>query len=285
MIVQMTRTRDESFLIKELLPIWQKYADGFVFICDNCKDDTIDFLTKNKNKYNILEVLETDSSVSLHEYETNARQKLFDTAYKYSNKIICLDSDEYLDGKATKEQIETILNKYQNTIFMLKWIQYTSKDQRRIDSFWDNSYHDRLGTYNFSAKFGATFSHSSHMPGPCSGVRVDPEHLFIAHLQWLDKKWVGVKQYFWKVWDYVNNKEYNVNIIDPKDYDVSVNGFNWQYQKFKPELKIREDIYSIQDLKNNYKLQYIVEMTNKYNIPNLNDWGLGIYDYCFSSNK
>lgn len=280
MIVQMTRTRDESFLIKELLPIWQKYADGFVFICDSCKDDTVDFLTKNKDKYNILEVLETDPKVSPHEYETNARQKLFDAAYKHSNKIICLDSDEYLDGKATKEQLESILNKYENTIFMLKWIQYTSKNQRRVDSFWDNSYHDRLGTFNFPAKFGTTFSHSSHMPGPCVGIKVDPEHLFIAHLQWLDKKWVGVKQYFWKVWDYVNNKEHKVNIIDCKDYDVSVNGFNWQYQDFKPELKIREDIYSLQDLKNNYKLQYIVEMTKKYNIPNLNDWGLGIYDYC-----
>ncbi len=31
MIVQITMTRNELFLIKEMLPQWQKYADGFVF--------------------------------------------------------------------------------------------------------------------------------------------------------------------------------------------------------------------------------------------------------------
>jgi hypothetical protein len=283
MIVQMTRTRDECFLIKELLPIWKKYADGFVFISDNSTDDTLEFLHKNKEKYNILEILETNSKVDMREYETDARQKLFDTAYKYSNKIICLDTDEYLDGKATKKHLEKILDQYQNTVLMLKWIQYTGKNQRRVDSFWDNSYHDRVGTYNFNAKFGTTFSHSSHMPGPCNGIRVDPEHLFIAHLQWLDKKWVGVKQYFWKVWDYANHKEHGVQIIDCRDYDVSVNSFNWKYQDFEVPLKIDENIYSTQDLKNNYKLKFIAEKTKQHNIPNLNDWGLGIYDYCLKS--
>jgi len=279
MIIQMTRTRDEAFLIKEMLPIWKRYADGFVFIVDQSTDDTLDFLHKNKEKYNILEILTTNKNVDIHEYETDARQRLFDTARKYSDKIICLDSDEYLDGKCTKEQLESFLDKTPNTVLMCQWIQYTGRNERRVDSFWRNSFHDRVGCYTQPAFFGKGFSHSSHMPGPVRGIKVDPSHLFIAHCQWLDKKWVGVKQYFWKVWDYVNNLEHNVSIINRGDYDISVNNFNWEYENFDIPLKIREDIYAIQDIKNDYKFKYIVEQTKKHNIINLNDWGLGIHEY------
>ena len=57
MIVQATMTRNECFLIKELLPIWSKYADGFVFLDDNSDDETTEFLKQNKEKYNILEII------------------------------------------------------------------------------------------------------------------------------------------------------------------------------------------------------------------------------------
>jgi hypothetical protein len=159
-------------------------------------------------------------------------------------------------------------------------MQYTSKDKRRVDSFWRSVFHDRVGNFNESAKFGKAFSHSGHIPSVTKSIRVDPEHLFISHLQWLDKRWVGIKQYYWKVWDYVNHKEHGINIINVKDYDVSVNNFNWEYEQINIPLKIREDIYKTQDVKDNYKLKYIVEQTKKHNIPNLGDWGMGIYDYC-----
>ena len=44
MIVQITRTKNELFLIKELLPIWQRYADGFVFYDDHSTDGTFEYL-------------------------------------------------------------------------------------------------------------------------------------------------------------------------------------------------------------------------------------------------
>jgi len=279
MIVQMTMTKNECFLIKEMLPIWSKYADGFVFISDNSTDDTVEYLKANKEKYNILEIIEAKTAADMGEWETSMRQQLFDAAYKYSNKVICLDTDEYLDGKATKEELETILDQNPDTVFMCQWIQYTSKNKRRVDTFWRDSFHDRIGNFVPGSKFGKTFSHSSHMPSVSRGVRIDPSHLFIAHLQWLDKRWVGVKQYYWKVWDYVNNLEHGVGIINRGDYDVSVNNFNWEYEDFDTPLKVSENIYSTQDMKNNYRLQYIVEQTKKHNIMNLNDWGMGIHEY------
>lgn len=275
----MTMTKNECFLIKEMLPIWSKYADGFVFISDNSTDDTVEYLKANKEKYNILEIIEAKTAEDMNEWETSMRQQLFDAAYKHSSKIICLDSDEYLDGKATKEELEAILDQNPDTVFMCQWIQYTSKNKRRVDSFWKDSFHDRIGNFEPGSKFGKTFMHSSHMPSVSKGVRIDPSHLFIAHLQWLDKRWVGVKQYYWKVWDYVNNLEHGVSVINRGDYDISVNNFNWEYEDFDIPLKVRENIYSTQDMKNNYRLQYIVENTKKYNIMNLNDWGIGIYEY------
>lgn len=282
MIIQMTRTRNEAFLIKELLPVWQRYADGFVFISNGSTDDTVEYLTRPdiKEKYNVLEVLETNKDVDMSEYETNGRQKLFDTARKYSSKIICLDTDEYLDGTITKDMLELALDTNPNTGFLCQWMQYTGSNKRRVDHPWYSVFHDRLGNFNSDTRFARSFSHSSHIPPVGNNVRVDPDQLFIAHLQWLDKKWVGIKQYYWKVWDYVNHKEHGVAIINVTDYDGSVNDFEWLYEDIPFTLKISPDIYSTQDIKENYKLKYIVEQTKKHNIPNLGDWGMGIYEYC-----
>ena len=86
MIVQMTMTRNELFLIKEMLPIWQKYADGFVFLVDSSDDGTYEYLTENKDKYNILNILtyEKNGEIAI---ESEIRQRLFDETFKYSGKI------------------------------------------------------------------------------------------------------------------------------------------------------------------------------------------------------
>jgi hypothetical protein len=67
--------------------------------------------------------------------------------------------------------------------------------------------------------------------------------------------------------------------INKNDYDVSINNFNWSYEDISFPLKINEKIYSTQNIKENTKLKYIVEQTQKCNIPNLGDWNMGIYEY------
>jgi hypothetical protein len=53
MIVQITITRNELFLIKKMMPLWQKYADAFVCMDDRSTDGTYEYLIENKEKYNI----------------------------------------------------------------------------------------------------------------------------------------------------------------------------------------------------------------------------------------
>jgi hypothetical protein len=54
MIVQITRTRNGLFLIKEMLEIWKNYADGFVFLDDRSTDGTYDFLIENISVPNVV---------------------------------------------------------------------------------------------------------------------------------------------------------------------------------------------------------------------------------------
>lgn len=280
MIVQVTLTKDECFLIKEMMPLWKKYADAFVFMVnDGTTDDTVAYLKSIKDQYNILEIIENEPPVTTVGLESTIRQKLFDAARKYSNKIICMDTDEYLDGAISKETLERFLDEHTNTTFYLQWIQYANKTQRRIDGPWYSVFHDRIGNYPVDAQYGKGFSHTAHLPYAPTQLKIDPNHLFVAHLQWLDKRWVAIKQYYWKVWDYVNHLTQGVDIIDCRAYDASVNGFNWDLETYKYPLQIREDIYAIQSIENNFKLKYIIENTKKYNIPNLGDWNVGLYEY------
>jgi hypothetical protein len=286
MIVQITITKNECFLLKEMLPIWSKYADGFLFYNDDSTDDTLEFLEQNKEKYNILSIINRREDNSKHlKMESNMRQQLYDEALKYTDKIICMDSDEYLESDLTKENLENILDQATDCTFYLQWVQYASKDTVRVDGSWKWTPTDRIGKYNQRALYPTSQSHSLHLPQTTNAQIFPPDVMYIAHLQWLDKRWVGVKQYYWKVWDYINRLIHNVKTIGSEGYDHSVNNFEWEYAYAPKELRVREDIYKVQDMKKNDKLLLIQEYTQKYDIPNLGDWGMGIYDYITKKNN
>jgi hypothetical protein len=101
--------------------------------------------------------------------------------------------------------------------------------------------------------------------------RVSPFSRFV------DKSTVAVKQYYWKVCDYITMHKYNTDTIPKEAYDASVNNFNWSYEYFNIPLKINSKIYANQNMENNYKFKFIKEKVKEFNIPNLNDWGMGIH--------
>jgi hypothetical protein len=283
MIIQVTLIKNELFLLKEMLPLWQKYADGFVFMDDMSDDGTYEFLNENKEKYNILSVLRTEKHRANNklEIESEIRQELYDEGLRYSSKIICLDTDEYIDGTMTKEELETILDTHKNAAIAVKWIQYTGKNKIRVDGKWRESWcPDRIASYSERAIFKPIQMHSEHLPEPKNALKgsIPPPYLFIAHLQWLDKKTVAVKQYYWKAVDYVKRKNFGITTIPPEAYDHSVNNFEWEYLNFDFPLKIPEDVYSRHDIKNSFKYKYIRESIQLYDMPNLNDWNMGIHE-------
>ena len=278
MIVQITMVKNELLLIKELLPIWSSYTDGFVFLVDSSTDGTEEYLKSVSEKYNILEILVHDPKNNELRIETDIRQRLFDTAKKYSNNIICLDADEYLDGIMTKQELESLLTNSEDTVFHLQWIQYTSVNSIRVDGPWKNNYKDRIGSYKNDYKFSFAQMHSTHLPIPKNQNFIDSTKLFVSHLQWLNKNFVAVKQYYWKVTDYVNNKVHGVEVAGTKAYDDSVNNFDWEEEYFDFALKINQNIFEEVLNKDNYRVNYIIEESKKHNVPNLGDWGFNIHN-------
>lgn len=274
MITQITMTRNELFLLKEMLPIWQKYADSFVFFVDHSNDGTYEFLQQNKEKYNIVSILTSYREDQDLFIETDIRQSLYDEALKYSKNIICLDSDEYLDGDLQKEDLINILEQNRDCTFHLNWIQYTDKNKIRVDGPWGDNLKDRIGSYENRALFNYAQMHSTHLPQTQNNLIFDKNSLFIAHLQWLDKRVVAIKQYFWKITDYVNHLNHNVNTVPCSAYDDSVNNFHWEYSDFDFTLKVHPNIYQNLKDEDNYKLSFIKEQTIKHNIPNLGDWSM-----------
>jgi len=81
----------------------------------------------------------------------------------------------------------------------------------------------------------------------------------------------------------VNKKLHNADVVGSEAYDHSVNNLAWEYNPAPRPLKVREDIFKIQDMTKNDRLQFIAKYTNEYGIPNLGDWGMGIYDYCIKN--
>jgi hypothetical protein len=279
MIVQISLTRNELFLIKKMLPLWQKFCDAFVFMVDDSEDGTWEFLEQNKEKYNILSILKTNRKNDQLIVESEIRQRLFDEARKHSDKIICLDTDEYLDGYMTKEKLEKLLDENKNTVFHLRWMQYTEKFKVRVDGPWRCIWSaDRIGSYEEPCFYNYRSMHSTHLPIPKNTVKMEINDLFVAHLQWLDKKSVALKQYYWKITDYVNRKLFNANTVLPSDYDNSVNNFNWTNEFFQFPLKVSSDLFTEdRDITKDYKWQFVKENVKKYDIPNLNDWGMEIH--------
>ena len=110
MIIQITILKNELHFLKELFPIWKKFADGFVFMDDSSDDGSYEFLIENKEKYNILDVIRLNRNDSQLTIETDLRQLMFDTANKYSPNIICLDADEYLINDYDYVIVDVYLN-------------------------------------------------------------------------------------------------------------------------------------------------------------------------------
>ena len=276
MIVQISMIRNDLILLKKLLPIWKEYADAFVFYVDTSDDSVIDYLKEYKDEYNILDIIHIKRDVENLTFETDMRQTLFDAGLKYSDKIICLDGDEYLNGKLKKNELETLLENNKDTVFNLRWRQYTSVNTIRTDGPWLNNFKDRIGSYSKRYEFKKTQMHSTHLPPTEKYLTINDSDLHIVHLQWMNKKFVAIKQYFWKVTDYLTKNKHNTNTVGYSAYDESINNFNWEEEYTNSLCKIPSWIFEELATKNNYRIDFIQEMTEKYSIPNLGDWGYDI---------
>lgn len=289
MIIQISIIRNDLLLIQKMLPIWKEYSDGFVFYVDTSENDLIEYLNSVRNEYNILELIVKHRDEGDLTFETDMRQQLFDAGRKYSDHILCLDSDEYLSGNLNKTDLLDLLNNNKDTVFYLRWRQYTSVNTIRVDGPWMDNFKDRIGTYDGPCLFDKVQRHSTHLPVPKNTVVIPDSDLHIVHLQWMDKLYVAIKQYFWKVCDYITENIHKLPIAGISAYDSSINNFEWQEEYVDELCKVPSWVFEELAINNNYRIDFIKEMTKRYNIPNLGMWGYDIFgmknDKSFHSNR
>lgn len=270
--------RNEKFLLEKLLPIWMKYVDGFVFLVDTDNDGTEEFLRGVAKEYNIIDIMTIEADDNTLWVASELRQKMFDKAKQYTTKIVCLDADEYFDGSMTKEDLESMLDSHQNTLFNLRWVQYTSSNTIRVDGPWKNNTKGRIGVFNQDHTFRYDTMHATHLPIPQNQYLLSEDSLFIAHLQWLDRNIVGIKQYCYKIQDYASREKFGADVVEKEAYDASINDFNWDEEYYDYPLKVREDIYEHIINSEYYRTNIIKQHTEELGIPNLGDWGLNIHN-------
>lgn len=282
MIIQISILRDEKVLLKEIIPLWKKYADGFVFFDDCSTDGTYEFLMKNQEKYNIIKIFRGNPNrlkSDIFTKEKELREPLFREAIKYSNKIITLDADEYLDGPLTKLELETILDNNPDTLIYFRWVQYTSCNTIRIDGPWKNNWKNKAGCFTKSYDYLNEYSHINQLPPTGKQISISDEKLFVAHLQWLDKTNVALKQYSYKVYDWIYENIHKIKTAGSDSYNNSVSNFDWEEEYFDCPLKIKKDIYEDRNIFENFRLNFIQNKTKQYNLPNMGDWGTGVLDF------
>ena len=261
---------------------------GLCFMMIGSTDDTFEYLNSCKDEYNILSIIRGDVQYDPPtdcKVKSDVRGELCREGYKFSNKLLCLDTDEYLDGSISKDQFEKLIDMNPDTLMLLRWVQYTGKNTIRTDGSWKVNFKDRIGHYTTTPTFDYCHRHSLHVPTSRKVAYFNPDELFLSHIQWLDKQWVGIKQYYWKVIDYIDKVQHQALVDEPSAYDASVNNFNWEYENFPYSLKIREDIFKIQDISKNDKLQFIRKYTNELKIPNLGNWGFTLIVFGILDNQ
>lgn len=289
MIVQISIIRNDLLLIKKMLPIWKEYSDGFVFYVDTSENELVEYLNSVKTEYNILELIVNNRDEGDLTFETDMRQKLFDVGRKYSDYIVCLDADEYLSGTLNKQALLEILTKNKDTVFYLRWRQYTSVNTIRTDGPWLENFKDRIGSYTTPCLFDKIQRHSTHLPIPNNTIVIPDSDLHIVHLQWMNKLYVAIKQYFWKVCDYITENIHNMPIAGISAYDSSINDFNWEEEYVDELCRVPSWVFEELAVKDNYRIDFIKEMTNRFSIPDLGTWGYDILnlnnDKSFAPNK
>ena len=75
---------------------------------------------------------------------------------------------------------------------------------------------------------------------------------------------MAIKQYYWKVFDYVNKERFKIGVVGNTAYDNSVNNFNWIETNFDYKVKIDISIFDEMCDTNNYRLEYIKNKTKAW---------------------
>lgn len=262
-----TMMKNEEDLLKEVLPIWEKYpVDKFVFYDDNSEDNSIDVIKSilPKDRYEILnDHLDTFS-------ESHNRQKMLDySRNKKVDFVFSIDVDELLSTNMLNN-FNNFLNIYNTSNLLLFWYNVVngSLSYYRNDPQYTNNYRSFILPLNKTNNLDLTQwkYHTPRVPS-VNLPTMSLKKYGIIHLQALDKEFYAIKQLWYKHHEFVNyghSIEYINNRYDPVVNNLNFNeletpkdiieGINFDVKVFKSLIK--KKMY-LDFIKKNYNKQLI----------------------------
>lgn len=227
-VVFNTMVKNESIMLDNILPIWDKYPiDYFIFYDDNSIDETCDIIEKHLDKDRF--IILNDKLPKFNEgYQ---RQRMLDEAR--NNKfdfVFSIDADELLSSSIVNN-FDSFLNNYESIDLLLFWYNCinNSINYYRNDPSYSNNFRsfvlplnktDNLNIYNW--KYHTPRTPNVNLPKQAT------KDFGVLHLQACDLKYYVLKQLWYKHYEFVHYG-LSVNEINQK-YDSVINNLNFNPQ-------------------------------------------------------
>ena len=258
-----TMVKNEELLLKEVLPIWQKYpVDKFVFYNDNSTDNTEEVIRSilEPERYEII----NDHLPKFHE----AKQR--DSMLTYSrfddaDYVLSIDADELLSANLAND-LGYFLKNYETTDIWLFWYNVVNEslNYRRNDPQYVNNYRSFILPMKHTGNFDLSQwkYHTPRVPYVNLPKQVTKNY-GIIHLQAMNTEFYSCKQLWYKHHEFVEyghsveeiNRRYDsaTNLLDFKEVETP--------DKIRGNIAFRSEIF-VDILKQKRYKDYIVKNIN-----------------------
>ncbi len=218
-----TMFKNEEILLKEILPIWEKYpVDKFVFYNDNSTDNSCEIIEKILGNRAVILNNNLDDFHEAHHRSSMLEYSRSDDA----THVISIDSDELLSSNLL-ERFEEVVNTCDQYNLHLYWYNVVG-DLKHTRN--DPSYVNNFRNLIISLKHTGTFdmSQSKYHTPRIPNINLESaatKDVGIIHLQAINKRFYALKQLWYKHYEY---RKYNHTIEQINQrYDPVVNNLNF----------------------------------------------------------
>jgi len=250
--------KDEELLLREILPIWEKYPiDEWVFYDDNSTDKTVELI---KNIFGNKATILNDKLEKFH--EAHHRSRMFEYSREAgADYAIAIDADELM-STSLLDNFHEVLGTNSKYNIMYYWYNVVGDlGHFRQDPMYEKNYRTFIIPIASAGRFDMNnWKYHTPRTPPISLPAVTTKELGFIHLQSINKKFYALKQLWYKHYEH---KEYGHSIEQINSrYDPVVHGLDFMEQvtprKIIEGISFDASVYDKMAETKSYK-QYILE--------------------------
>ncbi len=256
--------KNEEELLKEILPIWDKYPiDKFIFYDDNSTDNSVEVINNflPKERFIIL-----NDNLTYFNESYNRDKMLQKSKNDKCDFVLSLDCDELLSSNLIAD-FKDVLSIYEKIDLHLFWynIVNESLDWYRNDFAYSNNFRSFILPLKKTGNFDLNLYkyHTPRVPQINLPKSITKEY-GVIHLQSVNTKYYAIKQLWYKHYEYVV-WNHTIDFINQR-YDPVVNNLNFSPKqtpkKIIDGINFNPKIYENLEVKKGYT-KFIMDNYNK----------------------